>query len=179
MLPARAACRSGVSVLLAKLSRIVRIDAGLEQLLDDRGVALFGGKRERRHAVVVLGVHVRTGADERRGCLGVVQISRPVQRRRTVAKGRVDVDLLLEQGLDSLFVAALGRIGYRRILDDGLGCEHAHRQQHRERQTEEGANTHIWASFVPKYYYADSHIPSGFLVALCRIFALSFSGILP
>ena len=85
----------------------VRVGAGVEQQTDQRRVAVHAGDRQRRHR--------RSGSPpsrwRRRGSAArrrhVVDARGPVQRRRAVDLGRVDIHALLEQPANRRRVRAL------------------------------------------------------------------------
>ena len=98
-----------------RLPRVVRIDAGVQQQRQDRGVAVAGRQGQRRHAVVVGGLDVGPGADQRRGRVRVAAVRRPVQGGGPVALSRVGVRVPRQQRAHRLRVAALRRVGERRL----------------------------------------------------------------
>jgi hypothetical protein len=64
----------------------------------------------------------------------VVQIGRPMERRRTIALGRVDIGVFLQQRQNRLPVAALYRIRDRSVLGSGdtqAGTHEHHIREHR------------------------------------------------
>src|SRR5437870_3103353 len=79
-------------------------------------------------------------AYEQRRRLRIVQVRRPVQRRRAVALGRVDVGARLQQRLHGLLVAVLDRISERRIVARCADAERGDRQA--EPQRGSGSHAH-------------------------------------
>ena len=90
-LPVRAAV---ISIVSPPGQRRVRIGAGIEKPLDDGGVAVGAGERQRRHAVAVRRAHIGAGREQPVHEIEIVVIRRPVQRRRAVRLRRVDVGAL-------------------------------------------------------------------------------------
>ena len=89
----------------------VRIRSGLQQPIDDRGVAVAGRQRQRGDAVVVGRIDAGAGTDQQGRRVRVFQVGGPVQRRRAIALRRVDIGVLLQQRQNGLRVAALYRVG--------------------------------------------------------------------
>ena len=57
---------------------------------------------------------------------------RPMQRRRTIGLRRVDVDALVEQGLDRLLVSPRDRIDQRAVPSRRTGDRHDARSRQRD-----------------------------------------------
>ena len=90
--PTREATISGVSP--ARSARLGLAPA-CSSRRDHRGAAVQAGRPQRRGAEIVRGVHVGAGANQQIGALEIVAIAGPVQRRRAVGFGGVDVGTLL------------------------------------------------------------------------------------
>ena len=101
---------------LAAGHRRIGVGAGIEQQLDDGGVAVRACERERRHAIAIRGVDARARFQQQRRGLGIFVIRGPMQCRRPVHLCRIDVDPALEQRADDGLVAVLGGIGKGRAL---------------------------------------------------------------
>jgi len=79
------------------------------------GVAGFKRDVERPHAVAVRGVDVGAGREQAVDAVAIAGTHGPVQRRRAVTAGRVDVDAAgFEQRADGSGVAPLRRLGEQR-----------------------------------------------------------------
>jgi len=105
-LPARGRHQRG----LAFRKRGVGIGTGREQHLDDRRVAGGAGEREWGDAVAVGSFDLCASANQQLGRLRVVGADRPVQRRRPVGLGRVDVNALPDERLHGRAIAGLNRV---------------------------------------------------------------------
>ena len=90
---------------------IWRLDVrpSLQQPLHQGAVPHDRGLGHRRRAVIVLRVDVRARSKEAFGQIEVVLVDCPVERRRAVRFGRVDIDTLREEGKRSRAIADLTR----------------------------------------------------------------------
>ena len=93
----------------------VRVGAGGEERLDDRRAPAAGGEDEGRYAVAVGGFGVRSRPEQKLRRLDVAPVRRPVQRRRAVGLGGVDVGLALQQGADGVGVRRLRGVDQRQV----------------------------------------------------------------
>ena len=129
-LPTRAAVISGVSpagsgaFASAPASSSTPIIAALPLARRDR---------ERRQPVSIGQRRLGARAEQQPRGRDVVHAHGPVQRRRAVAPGGVDVDLLPDQRAHRRRVAPHGRIGQARVVVGGLGRRgHGNQQQTRQ-----------------------------------------------
>ena len=90
------------------------VRAGLEQRLEQRRAGDNGRLRHRRRAVVVLDVDLCAGADQPRDEIEVVALHGPMQRRRAIGFGGVDVDTLGDERQRRLAIAGLDGFDERR-----------------------------------------------------------------
>ena len=98
---------------LATRERRVGIDAARQQALDNGGMPVGRGERQRRHAEMVGGGCDSPRAEQQVDGREVALMRRPVQCGRPVRLRRVHVDLLLQQRADRLQVPRLDRLGQR------------------------------------------------------------------
>ena len=109
---------------LAVRAALFRACAGLQQVVDHRHVAVEAGHRERRDALAVRGVHLGAGADQEIQRLEVLPKYCPMQRRRAINLGLIDVGFLLQQRAKRGLVAFHDRIGH--TADAGAGIPAIH-----------------------------------------------------
>ena len=110
----------------------VRIGAGTEQSLDHPGAPIGRGQREHRDAIVVDGIDVGAGANQKLGRFQIVTMGCPVKRGGTIRLRCIHIGLLLQQGTHSLLVSPLDRLDE---ISSGGGkaqgqqCDHPQRRQ--------------------------------------------------
>jgi hypothetical protein len=81
---------------LALRTTLVRVRAGLQQLLDHACAAVHRRQMQRSGAFAIGRFHVRAGGDERVGHGQVVFVGRPLDRRRPIGLRSIHVRLLLQ-----------------------------------------------------------------------------------
>ena len=101
---------------LSPRHRRIRVGARRQQHLEHRRAAVGGGERDRLHAVAVGRRHVRARVDQQAGQIAIVMVRRPVQRRRPVDRGRVDVRPAGDQRPNRRRVGRPRRRHQRRII---------------------------------------------------------------
>ena len=77
--------------------------------LDERRASVGACQGQRRDAKVVRRVRVGASADQQVGCLEIVPMRGPEERRRAIIRSGIDVDALIQQGANlcwSWFLAA-------------------------------------------------------------------------
>ena len=88
----------------------IRFCAGVEQSLDEHGIAVGRCERQRRFAVLVDGIGSGAGIEQRLCHRALAEMDRPRQRSRAVRLCRVEVGLGTKQRAERLQIAALDRI---------------------------------------------------------------------
>src|SRR5205807_1310306 len=92
-LPPRTAAMSGGSPAASRLGST----PAFSSLSTEDRVTVLRREGERRHAVPVLDVGLRAGANQQIRKVGVIVVSRPMERRRAVRVRRIHIRSLLEQ----------------------------------------------------------------------------------
>lgn len=111
----------------------VRVRAGAEQELHERGASVGAGARQRRHTEVVRDVGVGVPADQQISGDRVVPVCGPQKRGGAIVRADVDVGLASEQGANPRRVLIPGRVDEAEIIGRGRGsgdgqrCDQAHR----------------------------------------------------
>ena len=93
----------------------VRIFACFKQRLDDRGIAVRAGQRERGDAESIGGFDVGAGADQEVGDFEIVMAGSPVKRGCAIGLRDVHIHLLTEERAHGGVVRGHGGIGETRV----------------------------------------------------------------
>ena len=95
----------------------VGVGPRLQKLFDNRGIAVRAGHEQRRDAVPVRDFDIRAGSNQQIHGVNVVALGGPLQRRRAVHIGRVDVGTIAQQRAYGSCVVPPGRVHQREISD--------------------------------------------------------------
>jgi hypothetical protein len=112
----------------AEQERRVRIGASREQTPDHARASVQAGRPQRRHAKIVRRVHGSAGANQHIGGFKIIGVARPVQRRRAIGFGDVDVRFLAQQRAQCFAVGILDRVDHGEVATGSRGGAHQHQR---------------------------------------------------